>query len=280
MALIAIHAVVNVPTNIGMIEIRRIIVAMTTGALEHGVVARIRVAGGTNTIRVPMVCGEVRVVECGSGPCGRRMASITGRREASRCVVRIRGPVVVRLMTSVAIRGQRRVVVVHVALRAGHVRRVISRQREGRRVVIEGGARPIRSCPGGVASVASCREAHDRVRRVSRAVVVRLMTGNARRARQTVSTRWAEGCVVALRALQRCVRALQGKARGRVIEGRTRPTGGRVALIARGRESRLDVTRIRCPVEIGLMALYARSRVGQAVCPARTKRGVMALCAL
>ena len=34
MALIAVHAVVDIPTDIGMLEIRRIIVAMATGALE------------------------------------------------------------------------------------------------------------------------------------------------------------------------------------------------------------------------------------------------------
>jgi hypothetical protein len=50
------------------------------------------------------------------------------------------------------------------------------------------------------------------VRRAIRAVVIRLVAGDACRARQTVRTGWAEGRVVALRALQGRVRALQGKA--------------------------------------------------------------------
>ena len=211
-ALVAVHAVVDIPTNVGMLEIGCVIVAVATGALEHGVVARVRVAGCANTVCVAVIRREVSVIERGSGPAGRGVAGIASRREASGLVIGIRGPVVIRLVTSIAGRWQRRVVVVHVALHAGHVRRVISRQRESRRVVIEGGARPIRGRPGGVASVASCREADGRVRRAIRAVVVRLMTGNACRARQTVRTRWAEGRVVALRTLQSRVGALQGKA--------------------------------------------------------------------
>ena len=65
-----------------------------------------------------------------------------------------------------------------------------------------------------------------------------------------------------------------------MIKGRTRPAGGRVALIARGRETRLHVIRIRCAIEIGLVALHARSRIGQVVGPARAERGVVALGAL
>lgn len=85
---------------------------------------------------------------------------------------------------------------------------------------------------------------------------------------------------MALRALQARVRAQQRKAGRRVIEGRAQPVGSRVALIAPGRETRLNVTRIRRAVEIGLMALHARSRIGQVICPAWTERGVVALCAL
>ena len=62
-----------------------------------------------------------------------------------------------------------------------------------------------------------------------------------------------------------------------MIKGRTRPAGGRVALIARGRESRLHVIRIGCAIEIGLVALHACSRIGQVVGPTRAERGVMAL---
>lgn len=188
MALVTVRAVVDIPTHIGMIEIRGIIVAMTTGALEHGVVARIRVAGGTHAIGVAVVRREVRMVECRSRPGGGGMARITSRREPSRCVVWIGGPGVIRLVTAIAGRGQRCVVAVHVALHAGDVRRVISRQRERRGVVIEGGAQPIRGRPCRMASVARRRETHGRVRRAIRVVVVRLVAGNACRARQTIRT--------------------------------------------------------------------------------------------
>ena len=65
-----------------------------------------------------------------------------------------------------------------------------------------------------------------------------------------------------------------------MIKGRATPVGGRVALIARSREARLYVVGIRRAIEIGLMALHARSRVGQVIGPARAERGVVALCAL
>ena len=84
MALVAVDAVVDVPTNVGMTEIRCIIVAMATSALEHRVVARIRMAGCANTIRVAVVRREVRVIERCSRPGGGGMARVAGRREASR----------------------------------------------------------------------------------------------------------------------------------------------------------------------------------------------------
>lgn len=127
MALVAVDAVVDVPTNVGMTEIRCIIVAMTTGALEHGVVVRIRMAGCANTIRLPMVRREVRVVERGPCPCSGGMACVTSLREASRCVIWIGGPGVVGIVATIARCRQRRVVVVHVALRTCHVRSVVSR---------------------------------------------------------------------------------------------------------------------------------------------------------
>jgi len=78
-------------------------------------------------------------------------------------------------------------------------------KRETSRGVIEGGAGPT----GGVVALrAILREARLHMIRVGCAVEVRLMAGNASRAvRQIVSTGRAEGRVVALRALQRRVRA-------------------------------------------------------------------------
>ena len=62
-----------------------------------------------------------------------------------------------------------------------------------------------------------------------------------------------------------------------MIERCTRPASGRVALIARSREAGLYVVWIGRPVEIGSMARNAGGGIGQAIGPARTKRGVMAL---
>ena len=127
MALVAVNAVVDVPTNVGMTEIRCIIVAMATGALEHRVVTRIRMAGRANTIRIPMVRREVGVVERRPCPCSGGMACVASRREASGCVVWIGGPLVVRIVATVTVGRQCRVVVIHVALRAGHIGCVITR---------------------------------------------------------------------------------------------------------------------------------------------------------
>ena len=45
--LITVDAVVDIPVHIRVLEISRIIAAMTARALEHGVVIRVDVAGGT-----------------------------------------------------------------------------------------------------------------------------------------------------------------------------------------------------------------------------------------
>lgn len=168
MALVTVRAVVDIPTDIGMLEIRRVIVAMTTGALEHGVVARIRVAGGTNTIRVAVIRGEVRVIERGSGPCGGRMAGVTGRREASRLVIGVGGPIVVGGMATIAGRWQRRVVVVHVALRALHAG-VRAREWKCSLGMIKCCRHP---CRGGVADLAGLWDPGGRVVRIRRALVI------------------------------------------------------------------------------------------------------------
>lgn len=127
MALVAVHAVVDVPTDIGMIEIRSIIVAVATGALEHRVVTRVRMAGRANAVRIPVIHVEIRMVERGSRPGGGGMARIAGCREAGRLVIRIGRPVVVRGVAAIASGRQCRVVVIHVALRAGHIGCVITR---------------------------------------------------------------------------------------------------------------------------------------------------------
>jgi len=71
---------------------------------------------------------------------------------------------------------------------------------------------------------------------------------------------------VALRALQRRMRARQREACGRVVERRIPPRRSRVALLAGLREIRLHVIRIRGPLEILQVATDAgRVRAGQVV---------------
>ena len=160
--LVTIHAVVNVPADIGVTEVGCVIVAVATSALEHRIVTRVRMAGCANPIRVPVIGREVRVIERRSRPARGRVAGIARRREAGGLVIRIRCALVVRLVASVTSCRQRRVVVVHVALRTGHVGRVIPRQRERGRTVIESRALPVREI---VAGIARRREVHRGVRR-------------------------------------------------------------------------------------------------------------------
>ena len=120
---VTINAVVDIPADIRVVEIGRVIVAMATGALEDGVVVRIDMACGAHVVRIPVVCREIRVlrvIERGPGPCRRIVAGrARGREELRlRLVAWVRRVVVVRLMAADAGDGQRRVIVVDVAVRA------------------------------------------------------------------------------------------------------------------------------------------------------------------
>ena len=157
MTLVTIHAVVDVPADVGVIEVACVVVAMATGALEHRVVIRVRMAGCAYSIRVAVIGREISVIERRSRPGGRGVTGVASRWEAGRLMVRIRRVVVIGLMASHARGWQRRVVVVDVAHHAGHgCCRVEPGQREGRVVVIERRSRPIR---GAVTCIAGGREA-------------------------------------------------------------------------------------------------------------------------
>ena len=156
MTLVTIHAVVDISPDVGVTEIRGVVIAVATRALEHRVVARVRMAGCADSVRVAMVGREVRVIECCPRPCRRGVTGSARRRESGGRVIRVSRSVVIGLVAAYARRWQRRVVVIHVAVRTGHGG-VRARQRESRRVVIEGRAGPV--CRA-VANVARCREAH------------------------------------------------------------------------------------------------------------------------
>ena len=254
MTLVTIHAVVNVPADIGVTEVGCVIVAVATSALEHRIVTRVRMAGCANPIRVPVIGREIRVIERRSRPCRRGVASVASRREAGRFMVRIRRVVVIRLVAAHARCRQRRVIVVDMAHHAGHSGGCVeARQREGRVVVIERGSRPVR---GAVTGIASRWEPGGRMRRRVRTVVIGLV---ARHARSICCGETVISVHVALCALQCCMRPGQGETSGRVIKRAVAPVCRGVALVAGLRESRGDMVRIGSPLEIFQVALRARA---------------------
>jgi len=106
-----------------VLEIVRVVAAMASRALENGVIVRVDVAGRANSARIAVIGWELRVlcmVERGAGPSAGVVAVLArGREELRLCsMARIRGVVVVGLVTTYADRGQGRVIVVDVAIRA------------------------------------------------------------------------------------------------------------------------------------------------------------------
>jgi hypothetical protein len=204
MALITIHAVVHITADVRVAEIGRVPAAVALRALENQVVRRIDMARSAHPIGVPVIHGEISMIECCASPGCRGVASRTSCRETGCRVGRIRCGVVRGRVATVAIGWQRRVIVVYVAHRTGNRRRgVKASQRENRRVVIEHRAEEgrrrvakgairrerrsnvVRYCaperrgalPGSdVATVAGCRSR-------GQCVVVAYVTGNAGRRR-------------------------------------------------------------------------------------------------
>ena len=126
MALVAIHAVVNVSAD-ALVILIGLALGVTVGALEDGIVVRIDMAGRTHAVGIPVIGGELRVlrvIESRVQPARRRMARLAGGWDELRLrrVSRVRGVVVIRLVATNAGRRQSGVVVVDVAVRA-HSRR-------------------------------------------------------------------------------------------------------------------------------------------------------------
>ena len=123
MALVTIDAVVDVARDALMLEIVGVVTAVTTGALEDGVVIRVDVAGGANVIRVAVTGWKWRVlgvIERRTRPGTRVMAVLASSREELRLrrMAGVCAGVVIRLVTADTRGRQRRVVVVDVAIRA------------------------------------------------------------------------------------------------------------------------------------------------------------------
>ena len=150
MTLVTVDAVVDIARHVVVLEVLGVIAAMTSGALEDGVVVRIGVAGRAHIAGVAMAGRErcvLRVVKGGAAPGCGVVAVLAGRGEELRLcrVARIRGVVVIRLVAADARRGQRGVIVVDVAVGTNARRRGVGAGKgEGCGVVIKGRVSPHR----------------------------------------------------------------------------------------------------------------------------------------
>jgi len=181
MALVAIHAVVHVTIDVAMIAIR-VRLGVAVRALEDVVVGRIRVTRRADPVRVAVIHGEPRVIESGSQPTRRGVASGAARRESCRHVARTVRGLVLRLMTAEAVGRNGGVVVVHVTACAWHGR-VLPGQGETGVVVVKGSWAP--GCRT-VAYVALLRDSGRNVIRIVRSVEVFQMAAYAGRIRNVV----------------------------------------------------------------------------------------------
>ena len=189
MALVTIDAVVHISVYVRVAEVSGVVAAMTARTLEYGVVIRIRMARGANTVSVAMVDREsrvLRVIERRTRPGGRVMARRAGSREELRlrCMAGIGGVVVIGLMAADTSRRQRGVVAIDVTVGA-YPRRCLVRAGQGecRVVVIERGV-----CPDNrvMAEFAGCRESSRRVRRIGGTRVILLVARIAQCAVQRI----------------------------------------------------------------------------------------------
>jgi hypothetical protein len=141
--LVAINAVVDIAGDIVVMEVGRVVVAVASRALEDGIVVGVDVARRAHAIRVSVIDRELRVlrvIEGCPGPRRRVVAGLAGGRKELwlRRVPRIGGVVVIGLVATDAGDGQRRVVVVDVAVGADARRHGVgSGQRERGVVVVE-----------------------------------------------------------------------------------------------------------------------------------------------
>jgi len=138
---------------VAMIAIR-VRLGVAVRALEDAVVRRIRVTRRADPVGVTVIHGEPCVIEGGSQPSRRRVASAATGRKSCRHVAGTVRSLVFRLMTTKAVGWHRGVVVVHVTACARDGR-VLSRQWETGVVVIEACRTP-RCCA--VAHVALLRK--------------------------------------------------------------------------------------------------------------------------
>ena len=212
MALIAILAVVNVVPHTLMLLVG-LRLGMTDRARKDRIIRRVGVAV-TAGLGSSVIHREPGVIERGIGPRLGVMAELARGWEASRLMVWIGGVVVILLVARVTIRGKVLVVIVHVALVAGDLD-----MRAGKRPtgcpVIELAIRPRHRV---VTHLAGLGEPCGLVGRIVRLVVVIQVARRASGIGELVVV-----VHMALRTLQRFVRAGQRPAGLAVIELCSRP---------------------------------------------------------
>lgn len=119
MARIAINAVVDVTAHAGVPR-AGCRGGMAPSALKNGIIAGIRVAGGAHTLGVAVSNRKPGVIERRPRPCRGGVATLTRRRKPSRCVIGVVRRLVIGLVTAITVGRETRIVVVHVAICAGH----------------------------------------------------------------------------------------------------------------------------------------------------------------
>ena len=227
MTLVAVNAVVDVPADTLMLLVG-VRLGVAVGAGKYSVIVGIGVTRGAHAVRIPMVHREVSMIPVRRDPCGCVMAGGAGRGESRRGVVWIGRASVVSLVTRVAGRRQRRVVVVDVTTgaRNGHVG---SRQWERCVVVIEARRDPGRRV---VAHIALLWETCSDVVRAGRALEILQVAAHTCRARQMVVV-----VDVAGGARRTRMRSCQRETGSGVIERRRLPCACAMANLASLRES-------------------------------------------
>lgn len=197
--------------------------SVAIGAGKDGVVIRIRVACSAYAVRIPVSKREEGVIlrrQCRGEPGSSRVTCRAGGRPSGGHMVRIGCRGEVRLVARVAVGRRSRENVIDVALVARNVHMCASK-REWRVVVIESSSGP-RRCR--MARFARGRESSRCMIRVRRSIPICLVAPIAgRRQRRVVVIR------MALRALQRCVRARKWECGVVVVEGGRNPGRCRVA---------------------------------------------------
>ena len=113
--MVAIDTVVDVAANMSVVGIG-VRLRMTVRALKNTVIARVGVASRAHSIGVTMTGREPRVIESGVEPSARCVTSCTTCWETGGDMVGTTGRLVLSFVTSVAVRRQSCVIVVHVTL--------------------------------------------------------------------------------------------------------------------------------------------------------------------